>query len=84
MKAITPLRHITRPVGARDCLAQHHALDISAWEMSYGKEVLAMKGKVIEPDGQRPRDAVFAYRRGRIQTTAALIKCLFRIDLLPK
>lgn len=83
MTIVVP-KHITRPVGARECVAAHHVLDISAWIMNYSQERLVFKGKVVEPDGQRPREAVFAWRRGSLQRTAGLIKTLYGIDLLVK
>lgn len=82
--AIAVPSHITRPQGGRECVAAHNALDISAWIMSYGKERLIMAGQVVEPDGQKPREAVFAYRRGRHQNNVKLILCLFGIDVTPK
>lgn len=76
-------KHITRPQGGRECVAAHHALDMSAWIMTYNQERLVFKGKVVEPDGQKPRDAVFAYRRGKLQSTIGIVKALYKVDLTP-
>ena len=76
--------HITRPFGAREPVAVHPVLDMSAWIMGTGKEVLCFKGKIVDTGGQRGRDAVFAYRNGSLQRTVGLIQCLYKIDLTPR
>lgn len=81
--AISVPKHITRPFGAREAVAVHPHLNMAAWIMGTGKEVLCFKGQIVDTGGERARDAVFAYRRGSLSRTVGLIKALYNIDLNP-
>lgn len=76
--------HVTRPFGAREPVAVHPQLDMSAWIMGTGKEVLCFRGRVVDTGGERARDALRNYRAGSLTRTVGLIQCLYKIDLTPK
>lgn len=82
--AVVP-KHITRPFGARECLAVHRVLDMSAWVMGTGKEVFVLKGKIVDDAGEKPSHAVLNYNDvTSVTRVAGLIKILYKIDLLVK
>jgi hypothetical protein len=76
-------KHVTRPLGARQITASHPILDFSAWIDHRGKEVLVLKGQVVEDMGEPPRNSVFGLRRVANLRLIAFLKCFYKIDLTP-
>ncbi len=80
-KQMTVPSHITRPGMARECVAAHSDLDISAWIMATGRERLVFNGIAVGGGQASPRQDVFAYQRGNNARIIGLIRCLYKMNI---
>lgn len=81
-RTLTAPKHITRPAMAREVLAYHKQLDISAWKLATGQEVLTAKGQRLY--SRDPKGDVFALAKAGIRQIIDGYLCFYNVDLSVK
>ncbi len=81
-KQLVAPKHITRPPMAREIVAWHRHLDVSAWIMATGRERLCAKGKLLW--SVQPRQDVFDLVPASLTQIVGIYKSLYNVDLSVK